>query len=979
MHWKAEPKLFLPDMLPDRNDWPTVDIILPRYKEAWESFEPTIRATIARPTSEALPKTTSLQQATSLDSSVQLDSTQGTAAWQPQPLEEQPSQTIDGIEGASQHSGPGVSDPESPHTRRLTEIPPPHLRSPISRDGRTMSTIRPPELRAPAPNRVQKSLWDTVLLPLRNVMRRSFTAVAPLPASPSLDDDASAPPSSQTHTGSPSLHPRPYTDIAPPHLRSNISRTGRTMSTIRPPQLRRRIFNRKRSWWSLFLPTDFSPRYAFVRTNLFGGRGIRSPAANFQQRPNMVPWRSTELPPSPYSSTLSLRGVKQRILTPWTSAEISRVRLPHPKLDEDAAQPLLPLDLPPNQVAPLPLWTPKAPFLPPLQEPQKEAELQPQTSAKAEAHASREIQGAHTPHMHHHELINSPSSLPSSSTDHHGDHPYSNPRPSLSRTSSPNFTRQSYWSHPIKAGSKHLLLERPPLEELQPGPSLELSSTSSKEAEPEEWHNPFVRGGVTLDYPPSKLNIYIADDGSRDPATSIHDQVQQLKASLPPGSPNVHYITRESGHNAKGGNLNNCLKHANGKLVSVLDADHVVSPEFLLWTVPHFLSAQNKQHHDVEAGGHAVERTEWSLEGNKIGLCQTKQYFYNEHDFIPTIVGADNKIYYYLYQHGLSGMDAACCVGTGYVMRRQALDSAGGYVGGFAVEDSFTSTSLIRAGWKAKYLPDCLAMGLSPPTLAEHVQQRWRWSIGNMQLFLYGDYGGLSFFQKIGVVGGNWYPLALTAVFVVILVRLACFVAYVLAAAPQQTSATQVATSWFALMVLMSLPNIGFLGKIFDIIGIMILIPVFLPVVLFGIMGRLNPEKKALPKIKAASEAQGEVQLPPNVLASTLIITCIMVAAILLMLLSPENANVELGFALTTSLLAMFAIIVIPIYLIVFHSIALKFKRKVRRTLRRKGMLGNKRPSKNQVAPTLAPTHGNQVIDFVGQSFVELDGRRVGE
>jgi len=33
-------------------------------------------------------------------------------------------------------------------------------------------------------------------------------------------------------------------------------------------------------------------------------------------------------------------------------------------------------------------------------------------------------------------------------------------------------------------------------------------------------------------------------------------------------------------------------------------------------------------------------------------------------------------------------------------------------------EDSFTSTSIVRAGWKAIYIPDCLAMGLSPPTLS---------------------------------------------------------------------------------------------------------------------------------------------------------------------------------------------------------------------------------------------------------------------
>lgn len=37
----------------------------------------------------------------------------------------------------------------------------------------------------------------------------------------------------------------------------------------------------------------------------------------------------------------------------------------------------------------------------------------------------------------------------------------------------------------------------------------------------------------------------------------------------------------------------------------------------------------------------------------------------------------------------------------------------------------------------------------------EHVQQRWRWSIGNVQLLFYGKYGDLPLAQQIGVIGGG--------------------------------------------------------------------------------------------------------------------------------------------------------------------------------------------------------------------------------
>eukprot|EP00967_Tisochrysis_lutea_P026528 scaffold30617_cov18-Tisochrysis_lutea.AAC.1 len=53
----------------------------------------------------------------------------------------------------------------------------------------------------------------------------------------------------------------------------------------------------------------------------------------------------------------------------------------------------------------------------------------------------------------------------------------------------------------------------------------------------------------------------------------IADQVQQLKASLPPGSPNVHYITRESGHNAKGAWRGHASRQTMNKMLTSCQPD----------------------------------------------------------------------------------------------------------------------------------------------------------------------------------------------------------------------------------------------------------------------------------------------------------------------------------------------------------------------------------------------------------------------
>lgn len=84
-----------------------------------------------------------------------------------------------------------------------------------------------------------------------------------------------------------------------------------------------------------------------------------------------------------------------------------------------------------------------------------------------------------------------------------------------------------------------------------------------------------------------------------------------------------------------------------------------------------------------------------------------------------------NAIFYALSMPSASGMGVAICVGTGYVIRRVAIEQLGGWVTGYAVEDSTTSLKLHEAGWRSKYLDVSLVHGLSPDTLAEFFQQRY--------------------------------------------------------------------------------------------------------------------------------------------------------------------------------------------------------------------------------------------------------------
>ena len=73
---------------------------------------------------------------------------------------------------------------------------------------------------------------------------------------------------------------------------------------------------------------------------------------------------------------------------------------------------------------------------------------------------------------------------------------------------------------------------------------------------------------------------------------------------------------RPNGAHAKAGNLNNALADSSSQLIAVLDADHIVKPDFLSSCIPHLLDF------DASTG-------KWGL--GSYALIQTKQYFYN-HD-----------------------------------------------------------------------------------------------------------------------------------------------------------------------------------------------------------------------------------------------------------------------------------------------------------------------------------------------------------
>ena len=222
-----------------------------------------------------------------------------------------------------------------------------------------------------------------------------------------------------------------------------------------------------------------------------------------------------------------------------------------------------------------------------------------------------------------------------------------------------------------------------------------------------------VLGCLSMEYP--NKQVYILDDTRRP---FIRDLAEKLGCK---------YITRSNNQYAKAGNLNNALLETNGQLIAVLDADFVPFSDFLSRTVGFF------QESDV-------------------GLVQTPQSFYNPDHYarnlcIDHLVPYDLASCFEVNYSQRDYLNTATCFGTGYLVRRDALNQVGGYFTKCINEDTSTSIRILLQGYRVIFLDEKLTIGESPRTYIDLVKQRVRWHLSDYQTTL--CRGDLVIWQKL--------------------------------------------------------------------------------------------------------------------------------------------------------------------------------------------------------------------------------------
>ncbi|PWR21157.1 UDP-forming cellulose synthase catalytic subunit [Zavarzinia aquatilis] len=212
-----------------------------------------------------------------------------------------------------------------------------------------------------------------------------------------------------------------------------------------------------------------------------------------------------------------------------------------------------------------------------------------------------------------------------------------------------------------------------------------------------------ILAAANLDYPADKLRVHVLDDGRRQEFREFARKI------------GVNYIVRPDNAHAKAGNLNHAMKETDGELICIFDADHVPTRAFLQMTVGGFLTDP------------------------KLSLVQTPHHFYSPDPFERNIRGGDaipneGELFYGPVQKGNDLWNAAFFCGSCAVIRREALDSVGGFAVETVTEDAHTALRMQKLGWNTAYLDIALAAGRATERLVLHVGQRVRWARGMTQI-----------------------------------------------------------------------------------------------------------------------------------------------------------------------------------------------------------------------------------------------------
>ena len=238
-----------------------------------------------------------------------------------------------------------------------------------------------------------------------------------------------------------------------------------------------------------------------------------------------------------------------------------------------------------------------------------------------------------------------------------------------------------------------------------------------------------------LDYP--NLECVVVINNTPDPA--LWQPVEEHCRTL---GDRFKFVRIDKLVGYKAGALRLALAHTapDAEVIGIIDADYVVDPAWLKDLAPLFADP-------------------------RVGFVQSPQdHRDGDNSLMHHAMNAEYAGFFDIGMVQRNEVNAIVMHGTMCLVRRAALDSAGGWSSDTIVEDTDLGMSMLEHGWVAHYTSRRYGRGLLPDTFDAYKRQRHRWAYGGFQLLrkhwrqLLPQADGLSREQKreYGIGWLNW-------------------------------------------------------------------------------------------------------------------------------------------------------------------------------------------------------------------------------
>ena len=215
-----------------------------------------------------------------------------------------------------------------------------------------------------------------------------------------------------------------------------------------------------------------------------------------------------------------------------------------------------------------------------------------------------------------------------------------------------------------------------------------------------------IKSVCEIEYPKELLEIQVLDDSTDRTIDIANNIVEKFSSS----GFNIRYIHRDCRVGFKAGALSEGLLRAEGDYIAIFDADFIPPRDFLKETINYFT--------DPKVG---IVQARWAhLNLNYSTLTKAQSILLDGHFLIEQ----SSRFYGGMFFN---------FNGTAGVLRKECIESVGGWQHDTLTEDLDLSYRAQLEGWRMIYLKDIIAKAELPVDMNAFKSQQHRWAKGGIQ------------------------------------------------------------------------------------------------------------------------------------------------------------------------------------------------------------------------------------------------------